>query len=132
MTLALWALAGVLIAGMLLRLPIGFAMLASGAAYLIVKRQDLGLLAEQVGNGLYNSYVLLAVPLYGGGLFVACLFCHGELAARRPERLVCLGSAAWVERANSATGTRARSPSGDRSVGTRIFRASIGPPGTAR
>ena len=64
MTTALWALGGVLLAGMLLRLPIGFSMLASGVAYLIVKRQDLGLLAEQVGNGLYNSYVLLAVPLF--------------------------------------------------------------------
>ena len=61
---ALWALGGVLLAGMLLRMPIGFSMLASGSAYLIVKRQDMGLLAEQVGNGLYNSYVLLAVPLF--------------------------------------------------------------------
>ncbi|MSR61384.1 MAG: hypothetical protein EXS08_02900 [Planctomycetes bacterium] len=28
--------------------------------------------------------ILLALPVYGGGLFVACLFCHGELAAHRP------------------------------------------------
>jgi C4-dicarboxylate transporter DctM subunit len=28
----------------------------------LVKRQDMGLAAEQIGNGLYNSYVLLAVP----------------------------------------------------------------------
>ena len=61
---ALWALGGVLLAGMLLRMPIGFSMIASGAAYLVVKRQDMGLLAEQIGNGLYNSYVLLAVPLF--------------------------------------------------------------------
>ena len=60
----LWALGGVLLAGMLLRMPIGFSMLASGVAYLVAKKQDLGLLAEQVGNGLYNSYVLLAVPLF--------------------------------------------------------------------
>jgi C4-dicarboxylate transporter DctM subunit len=39
-------------------------MLAGGIAYLVAKRQDLGLVAEQVGNGLYNSYVLLAVPMF--------------------------------------------------------------------
>ena len=79
MTTALWALGGVLLAGMLLRLPIGFAMLASGVAYLIVKRQDLGLLAEQVGNGLYNSYVLLAVPLF---VFAANLMNAGTVSER--------------------------------------------------
>jgi C4-dicarboxylate transporter, DctM subunit len=79
MTTPLWALGGVLLAGMLLRLPIGFSMLASGAAYLIVKRQDLGLLAEQVGNGLYNSYVLLAVPLF---VFAANLMNAGTVSER--------------------------------------------------
>ncbi|MDP4301278.1 TRAP transporter large permease [Leptothrix discophora] len=64
MNLALFALAGVLVGGMLMRLPIGFAMIASGIAYLTVKQQDLGLVAEQIGNGLYNSYVLLAVPMF--------------------------------------------------------------------
>lgn len=64
MNLALWVLVGVLAGGMLMRLPIGFAMIASGIAYLVAKRQDLGLVAEQIGNGLYNSYVLLAVPLF--------------------------------------------------------------------
>ena len=60
----LWALGGVLLAGMLMRMPIGFSMIASGIAYLVVKQQDLGLAAEQVCNGLYNSYVLLAVPMF--------------------------------------------------------------------
>ena len=54
----------VMLAGLLLRMPIGFSMLASGFGYLLVKHQDLGLVAEQVSNGLYNSYVLLAVPLF--------------------------------------------------------------------
>ena len=53
-----------LIALIVLRVPIGFAMLASGIAYLAYKRQDLALVSEQVVNGLYNSYVLLAVPLF--------------------------------------------------------------------
>jgi C4-dicarboxylate transporter, DctM subunit len=64
MNTSLWALGGVLLAGMLMRMPIGFSMIASGIAYLVVKRQDLGLVAEQVCNGLYNSYVLLAVPMF--------------------------------------------------------------------
>lgn len=64
MTLGLWTLLAVLCAGMLLRAPIGFTMLLSGVAYLAVTRQDMGLAAEQVLNGMYNSYVLLAVPLF--------------------------------------------------------------------
>jgi C4-dicarboxylate transporter DctM subunit len=64
MSAGLWALGGVLLAGMLMRMPIGFSMIASGIAYLVVKQQDLGLVAEQVCNGLYNSYVLLAVPMF--------------------------------------------------------------------
>lgn len=79
MNLALSVLAGVLVLGMLLRMPIGFSMLASGFAYLLVKRQDLGLVAEQVGNGLYNSYVLLAVPLF---VFAANLMNAGTVSER--------------------------------------------------
>lgn len=79
MNVALWALCGVLVAGMLMRMPIGFSMLASGIAYLLVKRQDLGLMAEQVGNGLYNSYVLLAVPLF---VFAANVMNAGTVSER--------------------------------------------------
>ena len=64
MTSALMALIAVLVAGFLLRAPIGFSMIASGVAYLAVKGQDLGMVSEQILNGLYNSYVLLAVPLF--------------------------------------------------------------------
>lgn len=72
-------LACVLVAGMLLRMPIGFSMLASGFAYLLVKGQDLGLVAEQIGNGLYNSYVLLAVPLF---VFAANIMNAGTVSER--------------------------------------------------
>jgi C4-dicarboxylate transporter DctM subunit len=61
---SLLALGGVLLAGMLMRMPIGFSMIASGIAYLVAKQQDLGLVAEQVCNGLFNGYVLLAVPMF--------------------------------------------------------------------
>ena len=79
MTPGLWVLAGVLVAGMLLRMPIGFSMIASGIAYLLVKRQDVGLVAEQIGNGLYNSYVLLAVPLF---VFAANIMNAGTVSER--------------------------------------------------
>jgi C4-dicarboxylate transporter, DctM subunit len=64
MTTGLLVLLAVLTLGMLLRAPIGFSMIASGIAYLAFKRQDMGLAAEQILNGMYNSYVLLAVPLF--------------------------------------------------------------------
>lgn len=79
MSMALWTLIGVLVAGMLLRMPIGFSMLASGVGYLLVKKQDLGLVAEQVCNGLYNNYVLLAVPLF---VFAANIMNAGTVSER--------------------------------------------------
>jgi len=79
MTMALWALVGVVVVGMLLRMPIGFSMLMAGVAYLLVKGQDLGLVAEQVSNGLYNSYVLLAVPLF---VFAANIMNAGTVSER--------------------------------------------------
>ncbi len=79
MSLALGTLLGVMLAGLLLRMPIGFSMLASGVAYLLMKGQDLGLVAEQVCNGLYNNYVLLAVPLF---VFAANLMNAGTVSER--------------------------------------------------
>src|SRR5215470_13548788 len=70
MTFGLWVLAAVflLVAGM--GAPMGLSMLAAGFAYLIASHQDLGLVVDQTMNGLYNSYLLLAVPLF---IFVANL-----------------------------------------------------------
>ena len=79
MTLGILVLVCVGVGGMLLRLPIGFSMLASGIAYLLVKGQDVGLVAEQVCNGLYNSYVLLAVPLF---VFAANIMNAGTVSER--------------------------------------------------
>jgi len=78
-SVALGTLLAVMLAGLLLRMPIGFSMLASGVAYLLVKGQDLGLVAEQVCNGLYNNYVLLAVPLF---VFAANLMNAGTVSER--------------------------------------------------
>jgi tripartite ATP-independent transporter DctM subunit len=79
MSVALTVLLLMLALTLVLRLPIGFGMLASGVAYLLVKRQDLGLVAEQVLNGMYNSYVLLAVPLF---IFAAAVMNSGTISER--------------------------------------------------
>ncbi len=79
MSSGLLVLAGVLVAALLLRMPIGFGMLAAGIGYLLATHQDLGLAAEQVSNGLYNSYVLLAVPLF---VFAANLMNAGTVSER--------------------------------------------------
>lgn len=79
MSLPLIALCGVLVAGMLMRQPIGFSMIAAGIAYLVAKGQDLGLVAEQICNGLFNSYVLLAVPMF---VFAANIMNAGTVSER--------------------------------------------------
>lgn len=79
MTPALYLLLSMLVLTLILRLPIGFGMMISGVAYLLLKRQDLGLVAEQVLNGLYNSYVLLAVPLF---IFAASVMNSGTVSER--------------------------------------------------
>ncbi len=76
MSPALMVLLGMLTLTLILRLPIGFGMLISGVSYLVFKRQDLGLVAEQVLNGLYNSYILVAVPLF---IFAAAVMNSGVL-----------------------------------------------------
>ena len=45
-------------------MPIGHAMLAAAIVYLFLTGQDIGLVASQSLNGLYSSFVLMAVPLF--------------------------------------------------------------------
>lgn len=47
-----------------LGLPIGHAMIASSILYLMLAGLDMGTAAEQLLNGMYASYILLAVPLF--------------------------------------------------------------------
>ncbi|MBM3569033.1 MAG: TRAP transporter large permease [Alphaproteobacteria bacterium] len=58
--LALWTIAGLSLLG----LPIGHAMIAGSVLYLFLAGLDPSTAAEQLLNGLYNSWVLLAVPLF--------------------------------------------------------------------
>ena len=48
----------------LLGLPIGHAMIGATILYLYLAGLDLGTVAEQILNGMYTSYILLAVPLF--------------------------------------------------------------------
>ncbi|MGQ7249220.1 TRAP transporter large permease [Halomonas sp. V046] len=48
----------------LLGLPIGHAMIASSIFYLMLSGLDMGTAAEQLLNGMFSSYILLAVPLF--------------------------------------------------------------------
>jgi len=44
--------------------PVALSMIVAAIAYVAVKGQDLSLPAEQIIQGLYDSFVLLAVPLF--------------------------------------------------------------------
>src|ERR1043166_561420 len=62
-----------------LGLPIGHAMIVSSIFYLLLAGLDLGTAAEQILNGLFNSYVLLAIPLF---ILAADLMNIGSLTDR--------------------------------------------------
>jgi tripartite ATP-independent transporter DctM subunit len=59
-TLALAAILGLSLLGV----PVGHAMIAGSVLYLYLKGVDMGLAAEQLLNGTYNSFLLLAIPLF--------------------------------------------------------------------
>ena len=62
-----------------LGLPIGHAMICSSILYLLLEGQDMGIAAEQVLNGLFTSYILLAVPLF---ILAAELMNSGSMTTR--------------------------------------------------
>ena len=62
----------------LLRLMI-FLFLIEAIFYLLLMGQDMSIAAEQMVNGLYGSYVLLAIPLF---IFAADLMNVGTLSDR--------------------------------------------------
>lgn len=63
----------------LLGLPVGLAMITGTTLYLAASGQDMSIAAEQVLNGLYGSYILLAVPLF---IFSAGLMNAGTMTER--------------------------------------------------
>ena len=77
---------GVFGAAALLGAPLGLSMLSAGFAYMMATHQDLGLVVDQTMNGLYNSYLLIAVPLF---IFVANIMNASGVI----DRLLKFGSA---------------------------------------
>ncbi|MDP1910680.1 MAG: TRAP transporter large permease [Hyphomicrobium sp.] len=62
-----------------LGLPIGHSMVVASIFYLLLSGLDLGTAAEQILNGLFNSYILLAIPLF---ILAADLMNIGSLTDR--------------------------------------------------
>src|SRR6266576_6072243 len=62
-----------------LGLPIGHSMIAASILYLLLTGLDPGTAAEQILNGLFNGYVLLAIPLF---ILAADLMNIGSLTDR--------------------------------------------------
>jgi C4-dicarboxylate transporter, DctM subunit len=63
MTPFIWCLV-VMLALSLCGLPIGLSMIGATIVYLFASGQDVGTAAEQLLNGLNNTYTLLAIPLF--------------------------------------------------------------------
>ena len=63
----------------LLGLPIGHSMIAASILYLYAAGLDMGTAAEQLLNGMYTSYILLAVPLF---ILAAELMNSGSMTER--------------------------------------------------
>lgn len=63
----------------LLGLPVGHAMIAGSILYLLLSGLDMATAAEQIMNGMYVSYLLLAVPLF---IFSAEIMNSGTMTDR--------------------------------------------------
>jgi tripartite ATP-independent transporter DctM subunit len=74
-TLSIVAIVGLSLLG----LPIGHSMIGGSILYLWLAGLDMGTAAEQLLNGMYTSWLLLAVPLF---IFAAELMNSGSMTAR--------------------------------------------------
>lgn len=59
--------------------PIAYAMLVAAIVFLGIKGQDLGLAGEQIIQGLYDSFIILAVPLF---IVAAAIMNAGTISER--------------------------------------------------
>ena len=60
-------------------LPMGLAMITGSILYLLMRGQDMGIAAEQLLNGMYTNYIMLAVPLF---ILAAEIMNSGSMSAR--------------------------------------------------
>ncbi|MGE0098198.1 MAG: TRAP transporter large permease [Hydrogenophaga sp.] len=70
---------GTILALSLLGVPVGHAMIGGSVLYLYVKGMDLGTVAEQLLNGTYQSFLLLAIPLF---ILAATIMSSGSVLDR--------------------------------------------------
>jgi tripartite ATP-independent transporter DctM subunit len=63
----------------LLGVPVGHAMIGGSILYLYLKGMDMGAAAEQLLNGTYSSFLLLAIPLF---ILAATLMSSGSILDR--------------------------------------------------
>ena len=47
-----------------LGLPVAFDLIASAVVYLLVCGMDIGIVAEQICQSMFNNYTILAVPMF--------------------------------------------------------------------
>ena len=87
-------------------LPIGYAMIAGSILYLMLVGQDLGTVAEQLLNGMYQSWILLAVPLF---ILAAEIMNSGTMTERLLRFCEAHGRAASAAGSRRSTSCRASS-----------------------
>ena len=73
--LALYAIVGLSLLGV----PVGLAMIGGSVLYLSLKGMDVGAAAEQLLNGTYSSFLLLAIPLF---ILAATIMSNGSILDR--------------------------------------------------
>ncbi len=74
-SLALWTIIGLSLLGV----PVGQAMIGGSVLYLYLKGMDMGTVAEQLLNGTYSSFLLLAIPLF---ILAATIMSSGSVMDR--------------------------------------------------
>lgn len=70
---------GTILALSLLGVPVGQAMIGGSVLYLYLKGMDMGTVAEQLLNGTYSSFLLLAIPLF---ILAATIMSSGSVLDR--------------------------------------------------
>lgn len=70
---------GAILALSLLGVPVGQAMIGGSVLYLYLKGMDMGTVAEQLLNGTYSSFLLLAIPLF---ILAATIMSSGSVMDR--------------------------------------------------
>ncbi len=70
---------GVIVGLSLLGVPLGHAMIGGSVLYLYLKGMDMGTAAEQLLNGTYSSFLLLAIPLF---ILAATIMSTGSIMDR--------------------------------------------------